>query len=110
MIAATGNQSHSKDLIPMNRKLLNVVTVPSLILPIRIAAADSLNARPGRWTITRIYVRCPGRTMRTFRRPQRIAVEMVRSISARMPASLLQRSSMDAFAEQDGASDNSIAR
>jgi hypothetical protein len=47
--------------------------------------------------------------MPTFRQPQRIAVEMVRSISARMPESLLQRSSMDAFAEQDGASDNSIA-
>ena len=49
--------------------------------------------------------------MRTLRaraqsppRPQSIAVEMVRAISVRMPASLLQRSSMDAFAEQDGAS------
>jgi hypothetical protein len=98
MIAATGNQSHSKDLISMNRRLLNVVTIASLILPIRIAPADSLNARPCRWTITRTYVRGPGRTMPTFR-PQRIAVELVRSISARMPASLLQRSPMDAFAE-----------
>jgi hypothetical protein len=44
MIAATGNQSHSKDLISMNRKLLNVVAIASLILPIRIAAADSFNA------------------------------------------------------------------
>jgi hypothetical protein len=44
MIAATGNQSHSKDLISMNRKFLNVVAIASLILPIRIAAADSLNA------------------------------------------------------------------
>jgi deazaflavin-dependent oxidoreductase (nitroreductase family) len=60
MIAATGNQSHSKDLISMNRKLLNVVAIASLILPIRIAAADSLNARPCRWTITRTYVRGPG--------------------------------------------------
>src|SRR5258708_11834334 len=60
MIAATGNQRHSKDLISMNRKLLNVVAIASLILPIRIAAADSLNARPGRWTITRTYVRGPG--------------------------------------------------
>ncbi len=47
----------------MNRKLLNVVAIASLILPIRIAAADSLNARPCRWTITRTYVRDPGRTM-----------------------------------------------
>ena len=44
----------------MNRKLLNVVAIASLILPIRIAAADSLNARPGRWTITRTYVRGSG--------------------------------------------------
>jgi len=28
----------------MNRKFLNVVAIASLILPIRIAAADSLNA------------------------------------------------------------------
>jgi len=110
MIAATGNQRHSKDLISMNRKLLNVVAIASLILPIRTAAADSLNARPCSWTITRTYVRGPGRTMPTFRQLQRIPVQMVRSISARMPASLLQRSSVDAFAEQNGASDNSIAR
>lgn len=55
----------------MNRKLLTIVAVASLVLPNGIAAADSLNAKPGLWSITENYVRSPGHTMPNFRDPQK---------------------------------------